>query len=192
MNEAPDSTRVLDKSSSSITLNQLILQEILRQGPSYIMVGLATGIDYREVKEIIDTSPELKSAYRMALAKVGLLIRETCGNRTMIAEAMNVQRHIVEQWIRENRALQVEDDNASESIVDFAEAALVRATRADKDWAVLHVLNTKGKKRGWAKRDEIDLHAYAQATNTDVRSIVGDVVAAIAAGKIANEEAIEL
>lgn len=156
------------------------------------MVALATGLNHTEVKEIIDSSPELKSAYRMALAKVGLLIRETCGNRTLIAEEMNVQRHIVEQWIRENRALQVEDNNASESIVDFAEAALVRATRAEKDWAVLHVLNTKGKKRGWAKRDEIDLHAYAQATNTDVRSIVGDVVAAIAAGKIVNDEAIEL
>lgn len=184
MYDEPDNTLVAAKSSSSLTTDQFLMHELMRQGPSFIMIGLACGMDHKEVERTFKASPTLKSAYRGVVADIALKVREYNGNKSLIAEDMNVGRHIVEQWIRENRMLQVELNNAEEGIVDLAEAALITAVKKGNDWAVLHVLNTKGKNRGWARRDTIDLNAYAQATSTDVRSIVGDVVGALAAGLI--------
>lgn len=186
MNEFPDNTLTLDMatSSSMLRLEEFLMHHILLQGPSYIMIATATGLDLREVERTIKHNTALKRAYNMAVAKVALAIREHSGNRTRIAESLKVQRHFVEQWIRENPKLGIEMRNAEELFVDVAESAILEAAQRGHDWAVLHILETKGASRGWAKTRKIDLHAYAQATNTDVRLVVNDTVAAIAAGEI--------
>jgi hypothetical protein len=167
-----------------MSIEQFLMTELLRQGPSYILIALACDMDPKEVEVTIKKSPSLRSAYRMAVADIALKVRQYSGNKSRIAQKCNVPRHIVDQWIRENRALQVEVNNAEEKFVDLAEAAMLKAIRQGKDWAVLHTLETKGASRGWAKTRQIDLRAFAQATNVDVRSIVGDVVTAIASGDI--------
>lgn len=160
------------------------MAEILRQGPSFPMIAMACNMDLKEVETTIKSNPTLKNAYNMAVANVALAIRELNGNKSRIAKRFDVQRHIVEHWVQANRRLQTECRNAEEKFVDIAESAILKAARQGKDWAVLHILETKGEPRGWAKKRSIDLRAYAQATDTDVRLILQDVVGAIATGAI--------
>ena len=182
MNVAPETTLVPE--TRKFTIGQSIMNEMMRNGPSFIMIGLAVNMDHREVKKAIKDDPNLHAAYKSLIGQIALSIREKNGNKTSVAEVFNVPRHVVEQWERENPRLRTEFNNASESMVDLAESKIYKAVENDQPWAVLHVLETKGASRGWVKKRQIDLHSYADQTGADVRLIIGDVVAAIGDGRI--------
>lgn len=148
------------------------------------MVAMAADLAPDETKRIISKTPTLKSAYKAAIGKIAILIREHNGNKSKIAEACGVPRHVVEQWIRENQALTVEARSAEESIVDLAEAAVIHALKNNNPYVALDVLATKGSSRGWARKQQVDLRAFAQATDVDLRLVIGEVAAAISRGQI--------
>lgn len=95
----------------------------------------------------------------VATKKVRFLeaLEKNHGNILETCKAAGVSR----QWFYRNASEDPEfsaaADAARDSIIDLAESALVKAVRRE-DWpAVLKVLNSKGAKRGWSEKQQVEM-----------------------------------
>lgn len=77
------------------------------------------------------------------------------GNITKTARALGVTPSAVSQRISRSKRLQDVLVSAKEGLVDLAESELTKHVKAGSLKAILFVLETIGKSRGWIKRTEI-------------------------------------
>lgn len=84
-------------------------------------------------------------------------VKESFGNITTIAARLSVTRPTVYNYMRKYPDFKELVDDARDSIVDVAESQLMKhVTTGNGDLrALMFVLETFGKKRGWSKRVEV-------------------------------------
>jgi|KBSMisStaDraftv2_1062788.scaffolds.fasta_scaffold1642014_1 hypothetical protein len=80
------------------------------------------------------------------------------GNITASCRAAEISRTTYYNWMREDESFkaQIETVEPNEIFVDFAENALIKRIRAEDTTAIIFALKTKGKKRGYVERQEIE------------------------------------
>ena len=100
------------------------------------------------------------------------LFRSKMGNKTKIAEALNVSRYSLYEWIKKDPTLKQEIEQQEEANIDYVESKLfekiqgveILKTNANgepvyyslppSDTAIIFFLKTRAKNRGYVERTE--------------------------------------
>ena len=93
-----------------------------------------------------------KSTNRTAIKKGSFLkaLKETHGNITDACTASNVSRSAYYDW------MEVTVDDIVEGVIDHVESKLFENINKNDTTSIIFFLKTRGKKRGYVERQEID------------------------------------
>lgn len=95
------------------------------------------------------------------LKKEAFLIayKKAFGNVTVACEAIGISRQKYYDWLKEEPGFKetIEAIEPDEILVDFTENALVKRINAGDTTAIIFTLKTKGKKRGYVEKSEVDM-----------------------------------
>ena len=83
-------------------------------------------------------------------------IPNTGGIITKIAERVGCAWHTAKKYIEQYPTIQQAYQNECERVLDIAESALIKSVTEQEAWAVKYILSTKGKKRGYVERQELE------------------------------------
>lgn len=82
--------------------------------------------------------------------------RETLGVIKYACEQVNISRRTFYNWLEADEEFRQAVEDVNEESVDFAENALKKKIREGDTTSIIFYLKTKGKKRGYIERTEID------------------------------------
>jgi len=82
-------------------------------------------------------------------------LEKSLGIVTTASKQSGVSRSIHYQWLHEDEAYKEAVEDISNIALDFAESKLHKSIDNGSDTAVIFYLKTKGKKRGYIERTEI-------------------------------------
>jgi ACT domain-containing protein len=88
------------------------------------------------------------------------------GNITMSCKEAGVSRTTYYRWREDDENFRQSVDDIEEMSIDFAESALKKQIQDGDTTAIIFYLKTKGKKRGYTEKQEIDLNASANVKAT--------------------------
>lgn len=74
-------------------------------------------------------------------------------------EAAKVGRTTHYRWLEEDEEYRNEILNITEGVIDFAENKLIKLIEEGDTTATIFFLKTKGKKRGYVEKSEVDVNA---------------------------------
>lgn len=83
-------------------------------------------------------------------------LTKTLGVVTTAAKAAGIHRSSHYDWLRDDEEYRREVEAIEEVAIDFGESALHQRMNEGSDSAIIFFLKTKGKKRGYIERSEID------------------------------------
>ena len=83
-------------------------------------------------------------------------IEDSGGIISTIAERLGCEWHTAKKYIESSEELKAAYDAESESVIDLAESKLIENIQENDNTAILFYLKTKGKKRGYIERNEIE------------------------------------
>jgi hypothetical protein len=91
--------------------------------------------------------------------KVAMLeaLEKSLGIVSTAAKAANVDRQSHYNWMKEDPAYKAAVESIQESVIDFAESHLYKLVKEGNPAATIFYLKTKGKKRGYIERQEIEV-----------------------------------
>lgn len=78
------------------------------------------------------------------------------GNVTNACESVGINRNTYYTWIKDDPEFAQSVDNISESQIDYVESKLLERINDGDTTATIYYLKTKGRKRGWSEKLEID------------------------------------
>jgi len=84
-------------------------------------------------------------------------LEKTLGIVTQAANLVGIHRSTHYQWLEEDEAYREAVNGISDMALDFAEGKLHQRIKDDSDTAIIFYLKTKGKKRGYIERSEVDM-----------------------------------
>lgn len=94
---------------------------------------------------------------RLTVAAVSTQLRRLKGNLSAVARHFKVTRQAVQQFLGRHDSLAAVVTEAREALVDRAESKLDSAVGRGEKWAVVLVLKTLGKGRGYIEKSELDV-----------------------------------
>ena len=80
----------------------------------------------------------------------------TGGIMLSIANNMGVTREGVYKWIKKHPDMQELRLQEEEKIIDIAENSLFTQAKDKEQWATKYLLSTKGKRRGYTEKQEVE------------------------------------
>mgnify|MGYP003616620577 CR=1 FL=1 len=83
-------------------------------------------------------------------------IADSGGIIATIAERLGCEWHTAKSYIEKYEETKSAYEAESESVIDLAESKLIENIQANDNTAILFYLKTKGKKRGYIERNEIE------------------------------------
>lgn len=113
---------------------------------------------------------------RVDKATVELALRKCVGNMSAAAKQLKVSRVTVWKYVRRSPDLQKLIEEIQEETIDIAESQLVKLLKERKHrghtQAVLFVLKTMGRRRGYVERTELTGPPKEDGTPTNVGVVV--------------------
>jgi hypothetical protein len=97
------------------------------------------------------TKPTSKKAAMLEALEVSLGIVSTA------AKKANIDRTIHYDWLKSDPEYKAAVESIQESVIDFAESHLYKLVKEGNPAATIFYLKTKGKKRGYIERQEIEV-----------------------------------
>ena len=85
-------------------------------------------------------------------AKVAAMYKRKGGNLTATATALGVSRQTLYNWRKEDEKLSQMLDDIDEGVLDFTESQLLQKIGEGNLTAIIFLLKTKGKKRGYVEQ----------------------------------------
>ena len=105
---------------------------------------------------------------RYTTAEVIEALQRFQGIKALAAEALECDRHTVDNYIKRHPTVAQAYQDLRETMVDRAERGLLKLLVAE-DWqAIKYVLSTLGKDRGYAPKGELDVTSAGQAVTIRV------------------------
>lgn len=83
------------------------------------------------------------------------MLRKAGGFRTRVAKQLGVTVSAITHRIKRSKYLTDVCQTIDETVLDIAEAALLKAAQNGEPWAVTFILKCKGRKRGWIERQDM-------------------------------------
>jgi hypothetical protein len=84
-------------------------------------------------------------------------LEKSLGVVTSAAKAVGVGRTTHYLWMQEDKEYKAAVDELSDVAIDFAESQLHKQIKEGNSTATIFFLKTKGKKRGYVERQEVDV-----------------------------------
>lgn len=102
-----------------------------------------------------------------ALKKKAMLdaLEKTLGVVTTAAKMVGIERTTHYKWIESDKDYKANVEDLQDVVLDFAESALHKMVENHNPAATLFLLKTKGKKRGYVERQEIQ---HSSDVETDI------------------------
>jgi hypothetical protein len=86
-------------------------------------------------------------------------LKNTLGVVTPACVTVGIARSTHYQWLQDDEAYRAVVDDVSEIAIDFAESKLHANIKNGDIPSILFYLKTKGKKRGYVEKQEVDMNA---------------------------------
>jgi len=104
-------------------------------------------------------------------------LKESLGIVTIACEKANVSRDTFYSLLNKNAEFKRQVEDIQNITLDVAENSLIRNIKAGDTTAILFYLKTKGRKRGYVEKQELDLTSKGESIIRQPRPIiVGGVV----------------
>jgi hypothetical protein len=120
-------------------------------------------------------SEDKLDAYKKAMLEA---LEKTLGIVSSAAKMLGISRQRHYDWIKEDEEYAKAVDEISNITLDFAESQLHKKIKDGSDTAIIFFLKTKGKKRGYIERQEIESKVetnitfdYDKLTDDELRTI---------------------
>jgi hypothetical protein len=84
-------------------------------------------------------------------------LEKSLGVVTSACKSVGIARQTHYEWMKEDADYKAEVDELSDVAIDFAESQLHKQIREGNSTATIFFLKTKGKKRGYIERQEVDI-----------------------------------
>lgn len=84
-------------------------------------------------------------------------LEKTLGIVTTAVKQVGISRSTFYKWYKEDKEFKAQVDDIAEVALDYAESRLHKQIGDDNVSATIFYLKTKGKKRGYIERQEVDL-----------------------------------
>lgn len=78
------------------------------------------------------------------------------GNISQACKAINISRQTFYAW-SEDEDFKIKAENVKESLLDLAESKLMENINNNENVAIIFYLKTKGKKRGYIEKQEVEV-----------------------------------
>lgn len=93
-------------------------------------------------------------------------LKANLGIVTPSAEQVWIDRKTHYLWLENDPEYKAEYERIGEQTIDFAENALLKSIKGGSDTAVIFYLKTKGKRRGYIERQEVE-HSGSVSVHTE-------------------------
>ena len=100
------------------------------------------------------TELDIKEPKKVAMIQA---LTKALGVVKMACESVGISRQTHYNWLKEDAAYKTACDNLPEVVLDFAEHHLHKLISQGNPAATIFLLKTKGKKRGYVERQEIEV-----------------------------------
>jgi hypothetical protein len=84
-------------------------------------------------------------------------LEKSLGIVTSACKSVDISRETHYRWLREDAEYKAAVDSLSDVALDFAESQLHKQIKEGNSTATIFFLKTKGKKRGYVERQELDV-----------------------------------
>ena len=110
------------------------------------------------VKPKKDTKEKVQSVQKTDKKKKDFLVslEKNNGNVSKACDAANIGRQTYYDWSDKDEVFKQDAEYAQESLIDLAESKLMENIEDNDNTSIIFFLKTKGKKRGYIERQEID------------------------------------
>lgn len=113
-------------------------------------------------------STEIDNIKKLAMIEA---LEKTLGIVSQAANMVGIHRSTHYLWMSEDEAYKSAVDGIADIALDFAEGKLHQRMKDDSDTAIIFYLKTKGKKRGYIERSELDMSGQI---GVNINQIVDD------------------
>ncbi len=83
-------------------------------------------------------------------------LKNNNGNISKACESANIGRQTYYSWLEKDQNFKQDAEDAQESLIDLAESKLVENIRENDNTSIIFFLKTKGKKRGYIEKQEVE------------------------------------
>jgi hypothetical protein len=99
-----------------------------------------------------------KGAKKTELQKKAVLeaLESSLGVVSEAVKMVGIHRATFYEWLKNDPEFKKEVDNINETAIDCAETALYRKIKSGDTTAIIFYLKTKGKKRGYVEKSEVE------------------------------------
>jgi len=94
-----------------------------------------------------------KTTHKKAILKA---LIKSLGIVTTACKKVGIERSTFYEWYKTDEAFKKEVDDIQEIVLDFAESKLHQSINNGSDTAIIFYLKTKGKKRGYQEKIEME------------------------------------
>ena len=119
--------------------------------------------------------------YALRLDDVLKAIPGSAGIVTTIADRLGCAWNTARDFIDRNPEARVVYDAECEKVIDLAETQLIRAMRDGDGPMIKFYLTTKGKKRGYTERIELE-HMFKDVPDDDLRAVIQEAAGVLGSG----------
>ena len=94
-------------------------------------------------------------------------LEKSLGIVTTAAKSASIERTTHYRWMKEDEEYAERVNDITEMTLDFAESMLHKRIKSESDTAIIFFLKTKGKKRGYIEKQEIE-HSAGESLKVDL------------------------
>ena len=94
-------------------------------------------------------------------------LRNNLGHITNACVAANIGRRTYYEWIEKDDDFREDVSHVQESLLDLAESKLLENIESNENVAIIFYLKTKGKKRGYIEKQEVDINKPFEEVSFD-------------------------
>ena len=84
-------------------------------------------------------------------------LRNNLGHISNACESANISRKTYYNWIDKDKDFKEDVDHVQDSLLDLAESKLLENIENNENTAIIFYLKTKGKKRGYIEKQEVEV-----------------------------------
>lgn len=84
-----------------------------------------------------------------------VMLEKAGGFKSRLAKQLGISVSAVCHRIKRSKYLQDQCKTIEETVLDMAEAGLLKAAQNGEPWAITFILKCKGRKRGWVERQDV-------------------------------------
>lgn len=86
-----------------------------------------------------------------------IALKNNIGNISESCKVANIGRRTYYGWIEKDEKFKQDVEDAKEALIDLAESKLMENIKGNDNTSIIFFLKTKGKKRGYVEKQEVEL-----------------------------------